>query len=112
MSQRDYEACIEACVQCAQACEHCADACLSEKDVKKMAECIRTDRDCASMCWTTAALMGRGSQFVQDVCRVCADICERCAGQGEKHEMDHCQECATACRKCAEECRQTAGITA
>jgi hypothetical protein len=47
MISEQYKSCIEACVQCAQECEQCADACLSEQDVKKMAECIRLDRDCA-----------------------------------------------------------------
>lgn len=112
MSHQEYEACIEACVRCAQECEHCADACLGEDDVQKMVECIRTDRDCAALCWTAAAMMSRGSKFIQDICRLCAEACDACASECEKHEAEHCQQCATACRKCAEECRQTAGAPA
>jgi hypothetical protein len=55
MTHQQYQSCIEACVACAQECEHCANACLQEKDVAKIAECIRLDRDCAEICWGAAA---------------------------------------------------------
>lgn len=77
-----------------------------------MAECIRTDRDCAEMCWTAAALMSRGSQFAEELCRLCADVCDACAAECEKHEHNHCKQCAKSCRKCAEECRKMAGVAA
>jgi hypothetical protein len=76
-----------------------------------MAECIRTDRDCAEICWSTAAYLSRNSQFIQDICRLCADVCDACGQECRKHEMDHCQECADECERCAEECRQMAGVT-
>ena len=41
---------IEKVMACQKACEHCFDRCLQEEDVKMMAECIRTDRDCADIC--------------------------------------------------------------
>lgn len=109
MSNQQFQACIEACIQCAQDCEHCADACLSESHVDKMAECIRLDRDCAELCWTAAALMSRGSQFATELCRVCADACAACGDECGKHEADHCQKCAASCHSCAEECRRMVG---
>lgn len=109
MAHEQYQTCIEACVQCAQECEHCGNACLQESDVKKMAECIRLDRDCAEICWSAAAYMSRGSQFAQDICLICAEICDACGAECRKHQMDHCQRCADACERCAEECRQMAG---
>lgn len=109
MAQQQYQSCIDACVRCAQECENCHDACLSEKDVAKMAECIRLDKDCAESCWTAAGFMSRGSRFAQDICRVCAEICEACGAECRKHKADHCQRCADECERCAEECRQMAG---
>ena len=111
MSHREHQSCIDACVRCAEECEHCADACLGERDVVKMAECIRLDRDCAEMCWTAAGYMSRGSHFINHVCGICAEICDACGAECEKHEADHCQRCAEACRRCAEECRHVAGAT-
>ena len=77
-----------------------------------MADCIRLDNDCAESCWTAAAFMSRSSQFAQEICRVCAEICEACGAECRKHKMDHCQKCADACEACAEECRQMAGAAA
>jgi hypothetical protein len=112
MAHQQHQSCIEACTACAQECEHCADACLRESNVGKMAECIRLDRDCAEACWGAAAFMSRGSQFAQDFCRVCAEICEACGAECRKYKMDHCQRCADACERCAEECRKMAGVAA
>lgn len=112
MSHLEHESCIEACIRCAQECEHCADACLSEREVAKMADCIRLDKDCAEICWSAAAYMSRGSQFSQGICRICADICEACGRECRKHKADHCQRCADECERCAEECRAMAGATA
>lgn len=110
MAHQEYQACIEACVRCAQECENCANACLFEPDAKAMAGCIRLDKDCAAICWLTAAFMSRRSEFDTDVCRLCAAVCEACGTECEKHPHDHCQRCAEACRTCAEECRKVAGI--
>ncbi|MGN6546412.1 MAG: four-helix bundle copper-binding protein [Aureliella sp.] len=112
MTHQEFQSCIQACIECAQACEHCATACLSERDVAKMAPCIRLDRDCAGMCWQAAAFMSRDSQFAQELCRVCADVCEACGAECRKHKMDHCQRCADACERCAEECRRMSHATA
>lgn len=69
-----------------------------------MAECIRTDRDCAQLCWTTSALLARDSEFSGELCAVCAKVCQACADECAKHDHQHCQKCAEACRQCAEEC--------
>ncbi len=108
MAHEHYADCIEACHACADECEHCADACLGEQDVKKMAECIRLDRDCADMCRLAAALMSRDSAFAVPFCQLCATIFDACAAECEKHDMDHCRACAEACRRCADECRRMA----
>lgn len=106
-----YESCIEACNACADACDHCAAACLAEPDVKKMAECIRLDMDCAAICRLASGYMARGSSFAQDVCGLCADVCEACGAECAKHPQDHCQACADVCRRCAEECRRMASMS-
>lgn len=109
MSHQLHKSCIDACHECAQECEHCADACLREPNVADMANCIRLDHDCSLACTMAIMFMSRGSQFAEEICRVCADVCDACAAECEKHEHDHCQRCAQACHRCAEECRQMAG---
>jgi hypothetical protein len=102
------QSCLRACNACADACDHCSAACLAEPEVKKMADCIRLDLDCAAICRLAAGFMARGSARAKDVCRVCAEICEACAQECAKHEADHCQRCAEACKACAAECRKMA----
>lgn len=109
MNHHEHRNCIDACIQCAQECEHCTDACLGEKDIKEMAACIRLNKDCAEICWSAAALMSRGSQFAQEVCRICTEICDVGGAECRKHSVDHCQRCADACEGCADECRRMAG---
>ena len=108
MAHEHFQSCIAACNDCAVACDHCATACLSEKDVARMAQCIRLDMDCAAICRLAVAYMSRGSEFAADICDLCADICEACAKECSLHPMAHCQECAKACRRCAQECRKMA----
>lgn len=90
---------------CQTACEHCADACLSEDNVAEMAECIRLDRDCADICDMAIKYISRDSRRASSVLDLCADICETCARECEKHDHGHCKDCAEACRECAEACR-------
>lgn len=73
-----------------------------------MARCIQLDLECAAICRSAAELMSLGSDFSQQLCKVCADICRACGEECSKHEMDHCQECAEACFKCAEACEEMA----
>jgi hypothetical protein len=106
MSHHNYQECIDACLRCAATCNHCASSCLREDDVKMMAKCIQLDMECAAICYAAAQFMGMGSDDVIRICTLCADICEACAAECERHNNEHCSECAAACRKCAEECRR------
>lgn len=108
MSHQQFQACIGACYACAVACDHCAASCLEEQDVKMMARCIALDMDCAQICRTAAAYMGRGSEFAAAICKACADVCQACGEECGKHQAQHCQECAQACSRCADECRRMA----
>lgn len=107
MSHKKYQSCIDACNACLIECEHCATACLSEKDIDKLTRCIQLDRDCADICRLAIQLMSRGSKFADQICGLCADICEACANECANHkEMEHCKRCEDACNRCAEECRK------
>lgn len=96
---------------CAQACTACADACLGEKYVTPLIACIRTDLDCAEICYATGSVLSRLTQPSRDVIRsqiqACAVACGVCAAECEKHAgmHEHCKLCAAACRSCEKECR-------
>jgi hypothetical protein len=104
--------CIEECFACAQACTACADACLSEDGVSELQKCIRLNLDCADICDATGRVVTRRTEYdaptskaqlqsCQEVCRTCAEECER---HTEHHE--HCRICAEACRRCERACAQ------
>lgn len=105
---QEFKTCINACYECAAACDHCAVACLGETDIAALEKCIRLDIDCAEICRLAAGSMARSSLFANQICRLCADICEACGQECARHEHSHCTECAEACKACATECRKVA----
>lgn len=95
--------------ECAVECNHCTAACLEEQDVKMLAKCIKLEIDCAEICRLATSFLARGSEHAEHILKECAELCEACAKECEKHShMEHCKKCAETCRKCAEACQQTA----
>lgn len=100
-----HQACIDACYRCAAACEHCLAQMIGEKSDNDCPHCCR---ECLAICLLCAQSLAHEGKFHQEICRLCANICDWCAEQCEAHDHDHCQACARACRECAEECRKVA----
>ena len=94
---------------CALSCTSCADACAAEPDVEELRQCIRLCLDCADVCTMLMRVgtrhTGHNAAFLAAALELCADICEACAEECERHHHLHCSLCAEACRKCAEDCR-------
>ena len=103
LSQKETD-CIRACHECAIACLQCAAACVKENDPKPMAACITADMACADFCQLAAAAIARGDTHANDVCALCAKICQTCATECGKHDMEHCKACTVACKRCADAC--------
>jgi hypothetical protein len=96
---------LNALNNCAAECNHCAIACLEEQDVRMLARCIKLDIDCADICQLTASYVARGSEHANHLLKECAEICDACADECEKHShMEHCRKCAEVCRACSEAC--------
>lgn len=73
-----------------------------------MARCIELDIQCAALCTAAAELMSMGSAYSHKICSICAEICEECGSECEKHHNEHCRECAEICKSCAQQCREMA----
>ena len=109
MSHEKHQSMINAMNDCASKCNHCITACLDEQDVTMLAKCIKLNIDCAEICTLTAGFAARGSEHAMHLMKECAEICNACAEECEKHtHMEHCKKCAEACRACAEECSSMA----
>jgi hypothetical protein len=106
MNYHNYKSCIDACMQCVAISNHCASMGLKEKDVTMMARCIQLDMECAAICLATAQLLSLGSEGAKELCKLCSEICQRCADECSKHDVGHCKECAEACIKCISECNK------
>src|SRR5271157_1621685 len=107
LKQEKYQTCIDTCMNCAETCEACATDCTKDSNIKMLAKCLFVLRDCADICTMSSRFMSRTSMYSKNMCRVCADICDACAAEGDKHKsMESCKVCADACRMCASECRK------
>lgn len=107
MSNENHKELISTLNECAAECNHCTSACLEEPDVKMLAKCIKLEIDCAEICRLAASFFARSSEHAEHLLKECAEICEACATECEKHKhMEHCKRCAEVCRKCAEACHQ------
>lgn len=94
-----YQSCFDKAMACAVECEHCAEACTGNPD---MIKCARMCLDTGETCRSLATLMVRGSYFIAPLAKACAEICDTCASECEKHNMDHCKKCAEACHTAVE----------
>lgn len=108
MTTKTMEPLLNTVLECQKTCNNCFYACLKEDDVKMMAECIRLDRECADLCGLVVDFAQRESDRLPEILELCANACDACADECEKHDMDHCQACAKACRECATACREYA----
>ena len=102
---------LNALNNCATECNHCATACLDEQDVKMLTKCIKLNIDCADICRLAISYIARGSEHANHLLQECAEICNACAEECERHsDMEHCRRCAEACRTCAEACSHPAEV--
>lgn len=110
MAHEQYQDLIQTLHECMVECNHCYDACLQEDEVKMLAYCIKLDRECADICAYLEQAITRGTPFIGQLAQVCAEICEACGNECDKHAdmHEHCKRCAEACHKCAEACKKVA----
>jgi hypothetical protein len=108
----------EAASDCAQVCTACADACLGEADAAGLANCIRFNLDCASLCATAGAVAmrrtGGGELVTLRLLQICQHACRLCAAECQRHadRVEHCRICAATCAACERACRDAADTVA
>ncbi len=76
----------------------------------KFVNSLNKFRDAAEMCGQCIKFEAQRSPFFQQLCQVCAEICETCVNDMEKYErddklisktLDSCRTFANACRNVA-----------
>ena len=78
--------CLDACNDCAIACGTCFSQMVG-KDSKNA--CPACCIECAAVCRLCADAIARNSPFVEQTCKLCADVCAWFAEQSDAHDMDH-----------------------
>ncbi|MEX0647472.1 MAG: four-helix bundle copper-binding protein [Balneolaceae bacterium] len=96
-----YQEELAACTECIASTNVCLIEHMGEKEMKT---CHQLCLDCLSVCTACVQLMARNSDYLQQVTRVCTDLCNQCAEECDKFDSDVCKDCAKACRRCAEAC--------
>lgn len=103
------QSCVDACNRCHQTCLHeVMNHCLESGGKHVAPDHFRLMMSCAEICQTSTNFMLSASAFSNQLCRVCAEVCDACARSCEQLGMD---DCARACRECAESCRRMSGST-
>lgn len=102
------ERCIEECLDCTRLASECATTCLTGGRADAMSRCIGLCLDCATLTAACVELMARNSPSAGQVCGVCADLCDLCAEECERHGNGIMAQCAKACRHCTGTLRQMA----
>ncbi len=98
------DTCDGNCTNCRSTCLACVAACLDEPGRKT---CITLCLDCADLCAACDAISARKGPMATAIKALCAEACERCAIECEKHKDDEaCAACAKVCRDCAQSCRE------
>lgn len=101
--------CLDACAACASVAENCAALCSRSPEPKQLARIVALARTCADVCLLTARLLAQQSEFVQEYCALCAEVChtlrQECLRQAS---LSYCQCCAEVALRCDKACRRAA----
>ncbi|MGV3530852.1 MAG: four-helix bundle copper-binding protein [Chthoniobacteraceae bacterium] len=101
------EECIKECLNCHHIClEMAMNHCLKLGGKHTEPAHFRLMINCAEICQTSANFMLSGSELHHLTCGVCAEVCRRCADDCER--IGDMQECVEACRSCADSCARMA----
>ncbi len=101
------EQCVKNCRSCAAVCEKALKQ-EQKKGKAASAELVKVLADCAAICKTSEGFLSRGSQFHPLTCKICSEICGKCAELCEKSKDKALVDCAKECRKCEESCKKMA----
>ena len=109
--QDEIHACIEECISCHAVCMNTVPYCLETGGAHADAAHVRLLLDCAQACQLSADFMLRGSDYHEEACALCAEVCRACeASCREFADDEDMLACAEVCATCATACEQMADM--
>ena len=105
---KNLQECIDKCIKCYEVCRQTIGMCLQKGEKHSSFEHINLLLNCADICQTSANFMLSNSSLHNNICKVCAIVCTKCAEDCESIEEDdkEMKYCAEVCHECAESCKQ------
>lgn len=100
-----YNQCIDACYKCASACDICAASWVNVSGPDTTREYVWLSTLCANICRMAARHMASGSEIVNIICQLCADLCQKFSNQYDNSQNEECKLCVQACLHCVQACR-------
>ncbi|HEU0061714.1 MAG TPA: Csp1 family four helix bundle copper storage protein [Hyphomicrobiaceae bacterium] len=103
----------QAIIDATKRCETVGNACLrhcqrlTRLGDKSLADCMRSVAVMLPVCVATNRLAQQDAKRLQDLAKVCADVCRDCEAECRKHEFHHVE-----CKRCAEACAATVKVLA
>lgn len=109
----DMTKCIHHCLNTYRTCLETLHYCFSNHSVHATAPLISTLQLCADASNLSAKAMIADSEFHQQSCELCFEVCQKCAEELELFAGDSTLlKAAEICRQCARSCRGMAGMIA
>jgi hypothetical protein len=107
------EECIQNCWRCHRQCLETTIYLSAENVDDGLQDKVKLLLSCAEICQSTANLLLLGASICQDVCRLCAEVCEAGAMLFDPDTGDRqLRLCFDACCDCAASCRAVADMSA
>jgi hypothetical protein len=105
-----YQPCIEASSACAVACLRCAKQVglqyKNEQITEEIEEISELLFACAAICLLNLKSLASESEFLQEACNKCEEMCVACEKKCEKFgDSNYFKITAIACGNCAMECK-------
>ena len=97
--------------ECAEVCLYTHAYCMRQGGEHAESMHMNVMMDCDKICDTTAKYGLRESENLDQLARVCGDICRQCAESCEQDQFaddEKMQTCAETCRECQEMCEKWA----
>lgn len=105
MISEQMQECINQCWSCRDHCQKTLfNYCLLEGGKHVDHSHVKIMIDCIDICQLVADFMVRHSIFSNLLCKICSQICTKCAEECEKIGDERMKECAQICRECAKSC--------
>jgi len=97
---------IKKCIKAYKATLNCLRHCLTSGENHRNQEHITLLKECSEVTHLASSFLIDGSEFKNQICSLCAEICIECAESCESIDAHDpiMKSCAISCRECAESC--------